>query len=435
MMLSDIHNDPNAFTNLADIEELERALKAVNNPPYNINEFDVKELASRDPRSLNREELTFMIREKNRLQKRREIEAELEKIIAFLDMLEEDEKEREEEEDNDNDDLFADIDEVFNEIENDIKESNVAKTVENIKDIKDIKDIKEITNTLSKEEEAKAIKEITNSPEIREMVDKLNPPKPQKSDDFESPFPPDEMDGHTFDTIMISGVPVVNFKAFIVLEKWIKEGKKTLAKNFSNCHYFICNLSQELTLLKYATQYKGKLVSSKFLRKLEKAKCREILRIERIELKKAKRRAKHEEEIRKIHEEKEMLLAKLDSLYEERAKHIVAPGEAIKTLGKSPRTNFSTGVKPTITQVLDYMGVLDTPMPDHKEFIPKISYGSKSRLTESQKRAIEEMAVKAGDYMIEKVQEEGIDSFISDKKAFYNTVMASKLKSAGLISV
>lgn len=142
------------------------------------------------------------------------------------------------------------------------------------------------------------------------------------------------LDNLSFKVIMKSGVPVVSKEAFEALNCFVEEGRKSQARNFGKSLYFVCEMCQKITLLKYAVKYKGMLVSSKFLRKYQRQKIKDQALREKYELKKQARKAKSEQEYAKIKEDHELLKLKVK---EKLSMVTYAPGELKEAKPYSPQ--------------------------------------------------------------------------------------------------
>lgn len=117
---------------------------------------------------------------------------------------------------------------------------------------------------------------------------------------------------------IVDGLPVVGMDGFEFLQEAIEDGKTTLSHHFGRAMYFMCEITKEITQLKYAVLESGILVSAKYLRKFHKAKAKEEERIKRLEAKQQRQATKsrtERAEIRdKFNEFKESLKMKLEDL-------------------------------------------------------------------------------------------------------------------------
>lgn len=121
-----------------------------------------------------------------------------------------------------------------------------------------------------------------------------------------------------FEVEIVNGYPVVGIEGFEFLQETIDDGRSTLSHHFGRALYFICEITKDITQLKYAVLEAGVLISAKYLRKFHKEKAKEEERIKRLEAKQQRQAAKsrtERAEIRtKLNEFKEALKMKLEDL-------------------------------------------------------------------------------------------------------------------------
>lgn len=100
-----------------------------------------------------------------------------------------------------------------------------------------------------------------------------------------------------FEAIMYRGFPLVGRDGLDYYFALISEGKKTLARAFGRCMFFMCQISQEVTMVKYAVITEaGEFVSAKALRRQERQKMKEMKTIAKMEERQKKREAQSKDE-------------------------------------------------------------------------------------------------------------------------------------------
>lgn len=233
------------------------------------------------------------------------------------------------------------------------------------------------------------------------------------------------LDNLTFNITMKSGVPVVSKEAFKVLSCFVDEGRKTIARNFGKSLYFVCEMCEKITLLKYAVMYKGMLVSSKFLRKYQRQKLREQLQKEKYEMKKAARKAKSEQEFKKIREDYD--LAKL-KVKEKLNLLTYGPGELKNSAPVSPRERSPRFVdrNPRTLSASDYQSPLNNQSSlgyqGHSNTLSpsdnQSSLGSSNHL-DSTDNEIKEVALGFVESLLQRL---GPGGLIADRKKFKNSM-------------
>lgn len=124
------------------------------------------------------------------------------------------------------------------------------------------------------------------------------------------------MFAYDFEVEVIEDRPVVDMDGYEFLQSLIRNGKNTLAHHFSRCMFFVCEISKEITQLKYAVLEAGVLISAKYLRKFHRKKAKEEAEAKRLQMKIQQLEAKSRNERAKIKEQflefKAQLLAKLE---------------------------------------------------------------------------------------------------------------------------
>lgn len=111
----------------------------------------------------------------------------------------------------------------------------------------------------------------------------------------------------SFEVEMIDNVPVIDEDGIMAYTTMLDNTSTAQARWFGNCMFFVCNISRELTKVKYAVYHNGSFVSAKVLRKMEKAKAKEQLKITKLTAKREKMEAKSREERRTIQEKFEQV--------------------------------------------------------------------------------------------------------------------------------
>lgn len=106
----------------------------------------------------------------------------------------------------------------------------------------------------------------------------------------------------SFEVEMIDGVPVIDEDGIMAYTTMLDNTSTAQARWFGNCMYFICRISREITKVKYAVYHNDSFVSAKVLRKMEKAKAKEQIKIAKLTAKREKMEAKSREERRTIQE-------------------------------------------------------------------------------------------------------------------------------------
>lgn len=111
----------------------------------------------------------------------------------------------------------------------------------------------------------------------------------------------------TFEVEMINDLPVIDEDGIMAYTTMLDNASSAQARWFGNCMYFICSISRAITKVRYAVYHNGTFASAKVLRKMEKTKASEQIKVAKLTAKREKMEAKSLEERRTIQEKFEQV--------------------------------------------------------------------------------------------------------------------------------